>query len=153
MPVYYYASWFSCKATDVDVESMIKGYDRIKDRLIEISNKGNEATNKDAGLYESLHLALEATARGIRFNKIDLYKSEAVTFEVKDETSIYPPFNSIEALGDIKAKNIVEERNKRPFLSIEEFATRCGISSTVIDKMKIMGIFDGMAESNQLSLF
>ena len=29
MPVYFYASWYSSKATDVDVESMIKGYTSI----------------------------------------------------------------------------------------------------------------------------
>ena len=36
MPVYFYASWYSSKATDVDVVSMIKGYDRIKQRLEDI---------------------------------------------------------------------------------------------------------------------
>ena len=36
MPVYYYASWLTCKATDVDVEVMIKGYDAIKAKIIEI---------------------------------------------------------------------------------------------------------------------
>ena len=39
MPVYYYASWLSCKATDVDIISMIKGYDAIKDKLTEIAKE------------------------------------------------------------------------------------------------------------------
>ena len=33
MPVYFYASWYSSKATDVDVEAMIKGYSSIKARI------------------------------------------------------------------------------------------------------------------------
>ena len=36
MPVYFYSSWYSSKATDVDVEVMIKGYDAIKAKIIEI---------------------------------------------------------------------------------------------------------------------
>ena len=153
MPVYYYASWLSCKATDVDVVSMIKGYDAIKDKIIEINNKGRDASNKDLGQQESLHLCLEATARGIKFLNINLYKSEATTFTCSSETEIIPPFNSIEGLGDTIAKNIVEERKKREFLSVEELQVRCKISDTIIETMRNMGILDGMDESNQLSLF
>ena len=51
------------------------------------------------------------------------------------------------------ANKIVDEREKRDFLSIEEVQHRAKVSSTLIDKMKFMGIFDGMSESNQLSLF
>ena len=153
MPVYYYASWLTSKATDFDVESMIKGYDAIKMKLLEITNKGNEATNKDAGIYESLHVCLEATARGIKFLNVDLYESEATTFKVKNDTEIYPPFNSIDGLGDTVAKNLVSEREIRNFLSIEEVQSRAKVSQTLIDKMRGMGIFDGMDESSQLSLF
>ena len=39
-PVYFYSSWLSCKATDFDVETMMKGYDAIKARVEEIQNKG-----------------------------------------------------------------------------------------------------------------
>ena len=71
----------------------------------------------------------------------------------KNNTDIYPPFNSIEGLGDTVANNIVKEREKRNFLSIEEVQYRAKVSGTLIDKMKSMGIFNGMSESNQLSLF
>jgi len=153
MPVYFYASWLTSKATDVDVETMIKGYDSIKNKIIEIQNKGYEATNKELGQLESLKVCLEATARGIKFLPVDLDKSNATVWGVRDEKSIYPPFSSIEGLGDTVAKNIVEEREKRPFLSIEEVQYRAKVSGTLIDKMKSMGMFDGMSESNQLSLF
>ena len=119
----------------------------------EIQNKGNEATNKDAGVGESLHLALEAAARGIKFLNVDLYESNAKTFKPKDDTSMYPSFTSIDGLGEAVANNIVEERKKRPFISIEDFQVRCKVSSTMIEKMRLMGIFEGMPESNQLSLF
>ncbi len=153
MPVYFYASWLTSKATDVDVETMIKGYDAIKAKIIEIQNKGYEATNKEMGTLESLKVCLEATARGIKFLPVDLEHSDATVWGVRDDTSIYPPFAAIDGLGDTVAKNIVEERNKSPFLSIENCQKRAKISGTLIDKMRLMGLFDGMEESNQMSLF
>ena len=153
MPVYFYASWYSSKATDVEVESMIKGYDAVKRKLEDILAKGYEATNKENGQAESLKIALEATARGIKFLPIDLYESEATTWKVKNDTEIYPPFSAIDGLGDTVAKNIVKEREKGKFISIEDVQKRAKISGTLIDKMKEMGILDGMPDSNQLTLF
>ena len=153
MPVHFYASWLTCKATDVDVEVMIKGYDAIKNRIIEIQNKGYEATNKELGQLESLKVCLEASARGIKFVPISLDESGSTVWNVKSDTEIIPPFSSIDGLGDTVANNIVEEREKRKFLSIEEVQYRAKISGTLLDKMRLMGIFDGMSESNQMSLF
>ena len=153
MPALYYATYFSARITDYDIEVMIKGYSAIKSRMEEIVNKGYEASNKESSILETLKLALEATARGIKFLPIDLNESEATTFKVKSETEMYPPFSSIDGLGDTVAKNIVEERKKKAFLSIEEVQKRAKVSGTLIDKMRTMGIFDGMQESNQLSLF
>jgi len=153
MPAYYYASWFSTKATDFNVEAMIKGYDAIKEVLIEINNKGFDATNKEAGVAECLKLALEACARGIKIANVDLYKSKALTFSVDDDKTIIPSFSSIDGLGDVVAKNIESEAKKHPFISIEDFQNRCKVSSTLIEKMKLMGIFKDMPETSQLTLF
>ena len=153
MPAYYYASWFSTKATDFNIEAMIDGYDAIKRVLEEINEKGYDATNKEAGVAECLKLALEATARGIKISNIDLYKSKGLTFTVLDDNTIVPPFRTIDGLGDVVAKNIEEEAKKHPFISIEDFQNRCKVSTTLIDKMKLMGIFNDMPETSQLSLF
>ncbi len=153
MPVYFYASWLTSKATDVDVETMIKGYESIKNKIIEIQNKGYDASNKELGQLESLKVCLEATARNIKFLPVDLYKSEATVWAVKDETSIYPPFSAIDGLGDTVALKIVEERKKGEFISIEDLQVRAKVSSTLIDKMRLMGILNDMPESSQLSLF
>lgn len=153
MPVYFYSSWLSCKATDVDVVAMIAGYDKIKQRIIDIQNKGYEASNKENGQAESLKVALEATARGIKFLPIDLYNSEATVWVCKNDNEIYPPFNAIDGLGDTVAKNIVREREKGAFLSIEDVQNRGKVSQTLIERMKEMHILDGLPDSNQLSLF
>ena len=153
MPVYFYASWYSSKATDVDVENMIKGYTSIKSRIEDIQAKGYEATNKENGQAESLKVALEATARGIKFLNVDLYESDATVWIAKNDKEIYPPFNAIDGLGDTVAKNIVAEREKGKFISIEDVQKRAKVSGTLIEKMKEMGILKDLPDSNQLSLF
>ena len=132
---------------------MIKGYNSIKNRLEDIEEKGYEATNKENGQAESLKVALEATARGIKFLNVDLYESEATTWKVKNDTEIYPPFSSIEGLGGTVAENIVKERDIKPFLSKEDVQTRGKVSKTLIDRMNEMGILKDLPDSNQLSLF
>ena len=47
----------------------------------------------------------------------------------------------------------MEERQKRAFLSIEDLQKRGRVSQTLIEKMRQMGILDGMDESAQLTLF
>ena len=153
MPVYFYASWLSSKATDIDLENMVKGYDAIRARIEDIQVKGFEASNKENGQAESLKVSLEATARGIKFLPVDLYKSDATVWIVKNDTEIYPPFNAIDGLGDTVAKKIVEEREKQPFISIEDVQRRGKVSQTLIDKMKDMGILKDLPDSNQLTLF
>ena len=153
MPVYFYSSWLTTKATDIDVESMIGGYDVIKRRLEDIITKGYEATNKEAGEGESLKVALEATARGIKFLNVDLYESEATIWKVKNDTEIYPPFSAIAGLGETVAKKIVEEREKKPFISKEDLQSRGKVSGTLLEKMNEMGVLKDLPDSNQLSLF
>ena len=153
-PIYYYASWFSTKATDFDIESMIKGHDAIKNRVVEIINKGFDATNKEQGILECLKIALEMTARGLKFENVSLEKSDATTFKIDvEKNTLIPPFSSIDGLGDTVAKTIVSEREKGVFLSIEDLQKRGKVSKTLIEKMKEMHILDGMDETSQLSLF
>ena len=153
MPVYFYSSWLTTKATDIDVDSMISGYDAMRSKLLDLETKGYEATNKEQGEAESLKVALEASARGIKFLNVDLYESEATIWKVKSDTEIYPPFSSIAGLGDTVAKKIVSERNKKEFISVEDLQSRGKVSSTLIEKMKEMGILKELPDSNQLSLF
>ena len=153
MPVYYYASWLTSKATDFDVETMIKGYEAIKERIIEIQNKGYEATNKEQGILECLKVCLEATARGIKFLPIDLYDSQASVWGVNSDNAIRPPFSSVDGLGETVANNIAIEREKGKFISIEDLQNRGKVSQTLIDKLRLMGVLEGMPESSQLSLF
>ena len=90
---------------------------------------------------------------GIKIANVDLYKSKGTLFDVLDDKTIIPPFNAIDGLGDVVAKNIEAEAKKHPFISIEDFQNRCKVSTTLVDKMKTMGLFKDMPETSQLSLF
>ena len=153
-PEVYYAAQFSVEYDDFDIEAMIKGYEAVKARIIEIQEKGFDASNKESSILECLKVALEALARGYTFKPIDLYKSHYSNFVIdEDNHSLIPPFRSIDGLGTVVAKKIVEEREKRNYISIEDLQKRAKISATLIEKMRAMGILDGMDESSQLSLF
>ena len=154
-PLYYYAAFFSIRVDDYDIETMIKGYNAIKTRYEDLLAKGFEATNKETNIIESLHVALEATARGIKFAPISLEKSDATRFivDTEHENTLIPPFKTIDGLGLTVAKTIVEERNKQPFLSKEDLQKRGKVSKTLTDKMEAMGIVNELPDSNQLSLF
>ena len=152
-PIVYYASYFSTRFDDFDLEVMVKGYDTIKAKMAELMAKGYDATNKESSLLETLKLALEATARGIKFSNIDIEKSDGKNFVIEDEHTLICPFKVLDGLGDSVATKIIEERNKQPFISIEDLQSRGKVSSTTIDKLRTLGVLDGLPETSQLSLF
>lgn len=154
MPIYYYATYFSVRCFDFDIETMIKGYNSIKEKIIELNNKGYDRTNKEDNILDVLASSLEMTARGFNFGHLDLYKSHAKRFIIdEDGKTLIPPFRTIDGLGDVVANNIYEEAKKKRFISIEDFTNRCKVSTTLVDKMRIMGILKDMPETSQLTLF
>lgn len=153
-PLVYYATYFSTRFTDFDIDCMTKGYDAIKTKMLEIQTKGYDATNKESSLLETLKVALEASARGITFKTIDIEKSDGKNFVmVEEENALIMPFSSLDGLGDAVATKIIEERNEKPFYSIEDFQNRGRVNGTTVDRMRLMGVFEGMPETSQLSLF
>ncbi|MEI7027293.1 PolC-type DNA polymerase III [Paenibacillus sp. y28] len=151
-PIEYYATYFSVRAEDFDIELMCQGYDAILRKLKEIEEKGFQALPKEKAMISILEMALEMTARGFRFKPIDLYRSDAVRFKV-DGDALVPPFSALQGIGDNAARNIAAAREDGDYLSIEDFQQRSKASKTVIELLGGMGCFRGMSESNQLSLF
>ena len=154
MPEVYYATYFSTRFDDFDLETMIAGYDAIKKKMFEIQSKGYDASNKESSVLETLKLSLEATARGFKFGNIDIEKSDGKNFVLsEDRKTLICPFRTLDGLGDSVASKIIEERTKQPFISIEDLQQRGKVSSTTIEKLRSLGVLNGMSETNQLSLF
>ena len=154
MPIYYYASFLSIRCDDYDVESMIKGYDAVKAKIMEIQAKGYDASNKDKSLLETLQVALEMLARGFTFKNLDIEKSDGKNFVItEDKKSLIMPFKAIDGLGEQVAKTIIEERNKKPYYSIEDLQTRGKVNTSTLAKIRALGVLDNMPETSQLSFF
>lgn len=151
-PIEFYATYFSVRAEDFDIEVFLQGYDGIRAKLEEIEEKGFQATAKEKSMMSILEMGLEMTARGFGFQPIDLYRSDATRFVI-DGDKLIPPFSSIQGVGVNAARNIAAAREEGEFLSIEDFQSRSKASKTIIDILTQMGCFQGLPESNQLSLF
>ena len=154
-PNFYYTAFFSVRIDDFDIETMVKGYDAIKKRIEDIEAKGYEATNKETNVLETLKICLEATARGITFANVDIERSHYRNFLIDENNPnvLIPPFRTIDGLGETVAITICEEREKKNFLSIEDFQKRGKVSQTLVDKMKMMGMLKHLPESSQMTLF
>ncbi|WP_208592559.1 PolC-type DNA polymerase III [Gracilibacillus suaedae] len=151
-PIYFYAAYFTVRADDFELDTMIKGSEAMRKRIKEILDKGNDAPPKEKSLLTVLELALEMSERGFHFQKVDLYRSSATEFLV-DGDSLIPPFNAVDGLGTNAAINIEKAREDGEFLSKEDLRERSRISKTVLEYLDQHGCLDGMAEKNQLSLF
>ncbi len=151
-PIAYYATYFSVRADEFDVELLCNGYDAILRKLVEIEEKGFQASPKEKGMISILEMALEMTARGFHFKGIDLYRSAAEKFVI-DGDGLIPPFSAIQGVGVNAARNIDVARKEGEFLSIEDFQTRTRSTKTIVEILNGMGCFRGLPESNQLSLF
>ncbi|WP_027084342.1 PolC-type DNA polymerase III [Cohnella panacarvi] len=151
-PIEFYATYFSVRAGDFDVELFCQGYDAILKMLIDIEAKGFQATTKEKNMISILEMGLEMAARGFKFKPIDLYRSDATRFIV-DGDSLIPPFGAIAGVGENAARNIAASREDGDFLSVEDFQQRSKASKTIVEVLSGMGVFRGLPESNQLMLF
>ena len=93
--------------------------------------------------------------RGFTFARMDIQRSHAVHFLIDREArALIPPFTSVDGLGETVAWDIMEKREGKEFISIEEFSMACTkASSSHIAQLKDAGAFGNMPDSSQFSLF
>ncbi len=151
-PLAFYASFFSIRGEDFDVEAALGGLERIKYRIKEIDDMGYAATAKDKKQKTVMEVAMEMCARGFKFYPVDLYESAATKFQLKED-GLLIPFGSLPGVGYAAANAIANSRSDQAFLSVEDFQNRSGTNKTAMDMLRQFGCFDGMPENNQISLF
>jgi len=153
-PLEFYATYFSVRADDFDLEVMGKGYDAIKAKIQEIEDKGFAAAPKEKALHTVLEMALEMTARGFKFLPLDLYKSHATKFQViKEQNGLLPPFGALAGVGESAAKSIQEAAKQGEFLSVQDLQERSRVSKSVLELLEAHKCLTGLPETNQLTLF
>ena len=153
-PLAFYAAYFYRRSQKggFDALLMTGGMDMVKANIKAIDDNEN-ATDKDQDLLTTLEVAYEFYLRGLEFLPIDLYKSHATKFLIEDG-KLRPPFVAISGLGESAAWDLVNGREGKTFLSVEEVAIACPkVSKTHIQMLKDAGAFRDMPDTSQVSLF
>jgi DNA polymerase-3 subunit alpha (Gram-positive type) len=140
------------RADEFDASVMCGPLTSVQEQIDRILALGNEATAKDGNVMIILELVREMLCRGIHFDPIDLYSSDATRF-LMTETGILPPLDAIPGLGANAAQTIVQAREEGKFLSVEDLKKRGKVSSAIVENMKQFRVLDGMTQTNQISLF
>ncbi len=153
-PEAYYAAYFTVRADDFDTSTMASGEEKARETLADIERRKKDGTAapKDDSLVPILELSIEMYCRGFKFTNVDLYKSHATKFIITPD-GLLPPLNALPGLGENAAIAITEEREKGEFKNVEDLRLRTGSTKTVVEILQENGCFDGMSESNQVSLF
>ncbi|MFC4735642.1 PolC-type DNA polymerase III [Bacillus daqingensis] len=151
-PMMFYAAYFTVRADDFDLDTMINGSASIRKKIEEIHGKGLDASPKEKSLVTVLELSLEMCERGFSFQKVDLYRSKATEFQV-DGDKLLPPFNAINGVGTNAAIAVEKAREDGEFLSKENLRERSRITKSVLERLDEHGCLEGLPDSNQLSLF
>ena len=153
-PLAFYAAFFSIRAKAFDATCMCMGMDVCKAKMKEIESK-EKPTPVEEDTLVTLEVVYEFYLRGFSFEHMDLYRSHAINFLPNMEKgTLLPPFTSIPGLGETAALSIMEQRQGKQFISIEEFSAACPkVSKTHIEQLKAVGALDGMPDTSQITLF
>ena len=153
-PLAFYAAYFYRRSQKggFDAVLMTQGLEKTVENIDAIDNN-EDATAKDEDLLTTLEVVYEFYLRGFEFAPIDIYESHATKFLIKDG-KLLPPFVAISGLGESAAWDIMDGRQGKQFLSIEEFSAACPkVSKTHIQMLKDAGAFNDLPDTSQVSFF
>ena len=151
-PQEFYATYFTTKVDDFDDQTILKGKDAILQQMDLIDMKGNNATPKEKSQYTVLEVAYEMYARGYEFMAPRLDKSKALKFWVEDG-KVLLPFVALDGVGATAAQSFYDAYHEKPFDTVEEVMKRTKLNKTSIQALRDYGVFDGLPETDQLSMF
>ncbi len=153
-PLAFYSAYFYRRSQKggFDAVLMTGGIDTVVANIKAIE-ANEDATAKDEDLLTTLEVAYEYYLRGFEFAPISLYDSHAIKFLIK-EGKLLPPFVAVSGLGETAAWDLMNGREGKNFLSIEEVAAACPkVSKTHMQMLKEAGAFGDLPETSQVNLF
>ena len=113
-----------------------------------------DLSQRDKQIRTVSEVAEEMASRDIKLEKADIYKSDATKFLLSDRKGyILPPLSSVDDVSEAMAYDIVRERDKGEFISIEDLKQRTSVNKNALNSLKSLGIIEGIQEKNQMSLF
>ena len=151
-PIAFYCAMFTVAPGGFDAETVMGGRPKVVSTIKDIEKRGKEASQKEQSSVPTLKLVNEAMSRGIKFLPIDLEKSDAYAF-LPESGGIRMPFSSLGGLGENAAVNIVRAREEEKFFSVEDLQKRAGLTKSVVEVLRKIGVLDSLNETDQLSFF
>lgn len=152
-PLAYYATYFTLRADQFDLENMLKSPREIL-QAISRYKEGQKISTKHEQIAATLMIVLEMAQRGYQILNIDLEKSLAKQFVIDEERKgIIAPFIVLDGVGENAANSIVEAREERMFVSQKDLQERTKITGTNLNDLRRLNVLKGIPETDQLSLF
>lgn len=151
-PLAFYAAYFSIRAKAFDIKIMTGDLNTQLSEFRRIKALDKAASPVEQNLMKELEVSMEMYQRGYRFTTVDLMQSDAKRFKIVDG-KLLPPFIMVDALGEKVAEAIVEEREKKPFISLKDLQRRCKVSQTILETLKDIGATGDLPDDEQMSLF
>lgn len=151
-PEAFYAAWFTSKVDDFDADVILKTPADIEKKMDEIDQLGNTATTKQKDSLTVYEVMYEMMSRGYEFEEPKLGISEACKFKIHDG-KVLLPFNAINGIGDTAAESLVQAYDEQDFFTLDDVRSRTKLSQSNIDDLKAHGLFHGLPDSAQMTLF
>ena len=153
-PIEFYSTYMTVRGEDLDTKAIMAGRQAVRNRMLEIRNKGKDATAKEEGTYTSLQVVNEMMARGVQFLPVDIYKSDATVYRIENG-KIRLPFSALSGAGGVAAQALQAARDdgKGKYISMEDLQSRANVSKSVITALEEAGALEALPKTTQISLF
>lgn len=154
-PVEFYAAIMSSRYNDENIFEFQYDVDGTKKRMSEMDsemksldrNTDDNTIKKLKRTRAAMNVVLEAKLRGIKFGKVNMYKSHSYRYLIDPDTKeLIPPFISIPDLGDTVAVQLYEERKNGVFKGIKDLKQRTKAKEKNIIALREMGCLEEVEE-------
>ncbi len=152
-PEVFYAVYFTLKIDDFTYEKACKDMRSVKISVKQIAND-KDAAKSEQDKAVVLEVVYEMLRRGISFEPLDIYTSDASRFKPAGPGRVAVPLMAISGLGMAAAQSIAEQREKGPFLAEDNLLDRCRpVTKAHVEALRAAGALGGIPETAQTTLF
>ncbi|WP_446676505.1 helix-hairpin-helix domain-containing protein [Priestia megaterium] len=131
-----------------DIAGTKKRMEEMDKEIKQLTKDGEtNAANNLKRTRAAMNVVLEAKLRGVKFGKVDIYKSHSYRYLIDPETKeLIPPFISIPDLGDTVAIKLYEERQNGVFKGIKDLKKRTKAKEKNIIALRQLGCLEEVEE-------
>ena len=151
-PVEFYCAYFTVRPDDIEVDTILKGKEAVRNRINELKLMGNSLGVKEKGVLDNLNIFNEMMSRGIEALPIDLRHSHSKKFLVEDG-NMRLPIGILPGVGEKAAADIQRAIEVGNFLSVDDLQMESGVSKSVIEALRNVGALSFLPDTNQMTLF